>query len=154
MTAFRLTRNSFGQLEFHSGEGEVYKGVIPVRSFPIANPDRGIAIVNADGRELAWIESLSDLHGEVRRLLEEELASREFLPRIRRILDVSSFATPSTWQVETDRGDTSLLLKGEENIRRLSPSSLLIADGHGIQFLISDVNMLDKDSRKLLDRFL
>jgi hypothetical protein len=67
---------------------------------------------------------------------------------------VSSLATPSTWEVETDRGDTVFVLKGEEDIRRLGRSGLLIADRHGIQFLVRDVNVLDHASRRLLDRFL
>ena len=47
-----------------------------------------------------------------------------------------------------------LILKGEEDIRRLSHSQLMIADTHGIQFLIRDIGTLDRNSRKLLDRFL
>jgi hypothetical protein len=94
------------------------------------------------------------LPDESRVLLEEELASREFMPEIRGIRRVSSFATPSTWQVETDRGPTTFILKGEDDIRRLAASTLLIADSNGIHFLIRDIQMLDQVSRKLLDRFL
>ena len=46
------------------------------------------------------------------------------------------------------------MLKGEEDIRRLSQTRLLIADSHGIQFLVRDIGTLDRHSRKLLDRFL
>jgi hypothetical protein len=46
------------------------------------------------------------------------------------------------------------VLKGEEDIRRVAQSTLLIADSHGIQFLIRDLTALDNASRKLLDRFL
>jgi Domain of unknown function (DUF1854) len=67
---------------------------------------------------------------------------------------VSSFACPSTWQLLTNRGPAELILKGEEDIRRLSQTRLLIADAHGIQFLIRDLSALDRHSRKLLDRFL
>jgi hypothetical protein len=56
--------------------------------------------------------------------------------------------------VETDRGETRFVLKGEEDIRRISHSTLLIADNHGIEFLIRDIQALDKASRKFLDRFL
>ena len=70
------------------------------------------------------------------------------------MLSVSSFACPSTWQVRTDRGETALVLKGEEDIRRLSATRLLIADGNGIQYLVRDLSRLDRHSRKLLDRFL
>lgn len=150
---FRLSRDPFGRLVL-SMDGRVYDSIVPVRSFPISAPYEGIALVGADGSELVWIDSLADLPEDTRSLLEEELASREFVPEIQHIRHVSSFATPSRWQVETDRGDAVLVLKAEEDIRRLSASSLLIADAHGVQYLIRDLANLDKTSRRLLDHFL
>lgn len=151
---FTLTRNSFDRLVLTTLAGERHDDVVPVRAFPIAAPEEGIALVSADGHELAWIERLADLPSAQRVLVEDELARREFVPEIRRLHRVSSFATPSTWEVETDRGETSFVLRGEEDIRRLGVSALLIADSHGIQFLIRDLSALDRHSRKLLDRFL
>jgi len=151
---FLLRRDSFGRLVFTNAGGKVQEGVVPVRAFPITSPDRGISIIDPYGHELAWIERLSDLPDASRKLIEADLASREFVPEIRRIRDVSSFATPSIWQVETDRGETMFTLKGEEDIRRLASSALLIADSHGINFLIHDRFALDHHSRRILDRFL
>lgn len=151
---FQLARDAFGQLVLRTAAGETITGVLPVRAFPIADPDNGVALVGPEGHEAAWIERLADLPAELRGLVEEELASREFVPEIRAIREVSSFATPSTWQLDTDRGPTSLVLKGEEDIRRLTQATLLIADAHGVQFLIRDIQALDRHSRKLLDRFL
>ena len=153
MPELRVTRNAFGRLVLVTPDGRAHEGVVPVRAFPISAPGESIALVGADGHELAWIERLSDLRPETQSLVEEELASRDFVPEILRLRHVSTFSTPSTWEVETDRGHTVLVLKGEEDIRRLG-SSLLIADRHGIQFLIRDRNALDSTSRKLLDRFL
>ena len=42
----------------------------------------------------------------------------------------------------------------EEDIRRISGKTLIVADEHGVQFLIRDLPALDRHSRKLLDRFL
>lgn len=151
---FRLTRNAFGKLVFSRTDGEVHEGITPVRAFPIQAPESGISLVSAEGHELAWINQLADLPDAERKLIEEELASREFIPEILSILQVSSFSTPSTWQVKTDRGDASFVLKGEDDIRRISIVTLLIADSHSIHFLIRDIHALDKHSRKLLDRFL
>ena len=151
---FTLKRDSYGQLVLTTKNGESHAGVVPVRAFPIAAPDEGIALVNSEGHEVGWVERIADLPPAIAQLVEEELASREFVPEIERILDVSSFACPSIWQVATNRGQSSLILKGEEDIRRLSQSRLMIADTNGIEFLIRDIGTLDRHSRKLLDRFL
>ncbi len=156
MTAidFHLVRDAFGRLVFTGADGAVAEGVVPVRAFPISAADEGVALVAADGREVAWFDRVSDLPETVRNLIESELASREFMPGIERIVSVSSFATPSTWIVETDRGETALVLKGEEDIRRLGSAALLIADANGIHFLVRDIRALDRASRRMLDRFL
>ena len=156
MTApdFQLTRNEFGRLLLTGADGTVCIGVAPVRAFPISAPGEGISLLSPDGREAGWIERLDLLPEALRQLVEEELARREFMPEILCIHAVSSFATPSTWKIATDRGETTLVLWGEEDIRRLDRSSLLIEDSHGIHFLVRDIKALDKTSRRLLDRFL
>lgn len=151
---FSLVRNPFGRLVFTAADGEVHEAVVPVRAFPIGAPADGIALVSSEGHELVWIDRLENLPAEIATLIREELESREFVPVIRRIRSVSSYACPSTWDVDTDRGETQLVLKGEEDIRRLGRDKLLIADAHGIQFLVRDLTALDRASRKILDRFL
>lgn len=149
-----LSLDAFGRLVFTGQDGRTQNGVVPVRAFPVTAPDQGIALIDPQGHELAWIDHLDELPDVLRVLVEAELSSREFMPEIKCILGVSSFATPSTWQVETDRGETTFVLKGEENIRRLTSSALLITESHGIHFLIRDRFALDHHSRKILDRFL
>lgn len=154
MPDFQLHRSPLGKLVYTDDAGKTVDSVVPVRAFPISAPAEGIALVTADGHEVVWINQLSELPETTRSLLEEELAGREFMPEISRLHHVSSFATPSTWSVETDRGPTTFVLKGEDDIRRLNASTLLIADSHGVHFLIRDLHRLDATSRKLLDRFL
>jgi hypothetical protein len=152
--AFRLERHASGQLLLIDSHGEQHLGVVPVRAFPLAAPDEGISLVSSEGHELAWLERLGEMPQPLRGLLEEELALRDFVPEITRLKSVSSFGTPSTWAVETDRGDTAFVLKGEEDIRRLSRQSLLIAAGHGVHFSVKNMGALDRASRRLLERFL
>ena len=151
---FQLKRQTSGRLQFTGTDGQPHEGVMPVRAFPLAAPDEGISLVSTDGHELVWIEQLATLPPDVRLLLQEELALRDFVPEIRRLVSVSSFGTPSVWTVETDRGDTTFVLKGEEDIRRLKGSALLIAGSEGVQYGIADMTALDRASRRLLERFL
>jgi len=151
---FQLHRNKFGRLVLTDANGLLHEGTVPVHAFPISAPDEGVALVSAEGLELAWIDRLADLPENIRSLIKEELASREFIPEIHQIQQVSTFATPSIWDVETDRGNTQFILKGEDDIRRINHTALLIADSSGVHFLVRDIQKLNKNSRKLLDRFL
>ncbi len=153
-TPFSLRRDAFGVLHLTTREGDSHAGVSPVRAFPIQSPDGAIAMVLGDGKEVAWIDHLDDLAADERKLLQDELEGREFMPEIARIKEVSSFATPCTWMVATDRGDTEFVLKDEGDIRRIGDASLLVADNHGIHYLIRNMFTIDKNSRKILDRFL
>lgn len=153
-TNFQLSRNSFGKLVLTDAQGIVHEGVSPVRAFPIQAPDQGISMVLGDGKEVAWIDDVAALPHDIRTLVQDELEGREFMPEILHVKSVSSFATPCTWYVKTDRGDTEFTLKGEEDIRRIGATSLLVADNHGINFLIRDMYTIDRNTRKILDRFL
>ena len=88
----QLTRDPHGRLRLTTADGCVHEGVVPVRAFPIAAPTEGIALVGTDGHELAWIDRLDNLPEATRTLIEDELASREFMPEIRRLRHVSTFA--------------------------------------------------------------
>jgi hypothetical protein len=158
MSEYMLTRNAFARLVLTTPEGMVHEGVVPVRAFALSAPDEGIALVDGQGRELWWLERLADCAPATRALIEEALAMRDFMPEILAIRKVSTYATPSHWQVDTDRGPTTLTLKSEDDIRRLKatgqPNGLLIADSHGLQFLIRDRTQLDRTSQKFLSRFL
>lgn len=153
-TKFSLERDQYRKLVMIDAEGVSHYDVRPVRAFPIQSPQQGISLVLENGQEVAWIDDMKDLETNIRDLINEELDGREFMPEISRIVSVTSFATPCTWHVETDRGTTQFVLKGDEDIRRIGKDSLLIADNHGIHFLIRDMFGIDKHSRKILDRFL
>lgn len=152
--AHRIHRDSFGKLVFSDEHGVAHVGVVPVQAFPIDAPGEDVSLVSVDGHELAFIPNLSGLDVDTRRLLLEEMAQRDFMPVIDRLMAVSTFSTPSTWQVRTDRGTTRFVLRGEEDIRRLKHGGLLVTDSHGLTYRVHDMRVLDRISRKLLDRFL
>ena len=151
---FELQQDAMGQWVLQLQDGTVHERVVPVRAFPIASPREGIAIMSREGREILWIDQLDAVPEPQRASVELALQGREFLPEILCLTSVSSFATPSVWRVKTSRGDTELVLKGEEDIRRLTANTLIVSDAHGVQYLIRHLAGMDRHSRKLLDRFL
>jgi Domain of unknown function (DUF1854) len=152
-TAF-VERDDAGRLIHVALDGTRSVGVVPVRAFPLSAPDAGISVVDARGHEVMWLDSLDQLPAPARAVLEDELRQREFRPTIERIAAVSTFATPSIWTVDTDRGATHFTLKAEEDIRRLDGPRLLITSEDGVCYEIRDRWALDRASRRLLERFL
>lgn len=143
-----------GKLVLTDLDGATHVGVTPVRAHPISAPDEGLSLIGTHGHELAWVERLSALPDGPRKVLEAELAAREFHPTLKRLISVNTFATPSTWRIETDRGEVDFVLKSEEDIRRLEEGRLLITSTHGVQLEVPDRWALDKQSKRLLERFL
>lgn len=151
---FGLSHDAFGRLVLVDAQGQRHVGVEPVRAFPISNPENWISLCDAEGRELAAVETLDQLPQPTRQVLQQELSRREFMPRIQRIVRVSAIAEPSEWDVETDRGITTFTLNSEDDVRRLGPHQALIIDAHGIRYLIGDTRQLDSASRRVLERYL
>ena len=154
-TPLDLQRDAHGALVLTLADGTRHVGVVPVRAFPMAAPEEGLSLVRSDGKEALWIAHMRELPVAARQLVEQDLAVREFVPTILKIRSVSSFSTPSTWQVDTDRGPTQLVLKAEEDIRKLhGRTRLRISGSDAVQFAIPDTTALDRASQRLLSRFL
>lgn len=145
---FTLERDAWGRLLVVLEDGMRYAGATALRMFPISAADGPIAVCDASGREITWLQQLDDADPDTRRLLEEELAQRDLIPLIQRIHRVSSLSEPCEWDVDTDRGRTRFVLKAEEDFHRLGPHRAIIIDARGLRFLLSDVRQLDAASRR------
>ena len=154
MSALSLQRNALGRWAWTDAQGLRHEQVVVVRAYPVTAPEQGVGVMDAEGHELAWFERLDAVPQPLQNVLREAMAEREFLPEIQRLKAVSSLVTPSVWTVQTDRGEARFMLKGEEDIRRLNANTLIIADAHGVQYLIRHLPSLDRMTRKQLDRFM
>mgnify|MGYP000296489685 FL=1 len=149
-----LERNPMGRWVWTDAQGQRHEQVVVVRAYPVTAPEQGVGIMDAEGHELAWFDRMDRVPQPLQGLLRQAISEREFLPEIQRLNAVSSLVTPSVWTVQTDRGEARFMLKGEEDIRRLTGKTLIVSDADGVQYLIRDPMTLDRHSRKLLDRFM
>lgn len=150
----RLERRADGSLLVHLADGEIIEDAIPLRVFPLSEPLRWIALLDAEGHERALLESLETLSAADRELLIEELSRREFVPIIQRVTWVSGNSEPCSWKVETDRGETEFVLKDENDIRRLGAHSVLIVDSHGIRYLIPNRDQTDLYTKRVIEWYV
>lgn len=150
---FQLHRDRRGRLQWIDEDDHEPVAVEPVRAFPISDADHWISLLDKRGREVACIADLADLPAEQRNLIIEELADREFLPRIERIVRVVDSKEPYVWEVQTDRGPVQFLMR-EDDIRRLGPTRAILVDMHGVRYYIPDSRQLDAKSRRVLTQYL
>jgi hypothetical protein len=76
------------------------------------------------------------------------------MPVLRRIVRISANSEPCEWEVETDRGCTTFVLKIDEDVRRLDDRRAMVTDANGVSYLIADLETLDAGSRRYLERYL
>ena len=146
-----LERQAHGRLAFVSAAGVRHEDVDVLRAFPVSAARGAVAIVDADGGELAWIAALAEVAEPLRSLVERELAEREFLPVIERI-DAVSDGEPAEWTVTTDRGPHRFKVGHVDDVVRQADGVTFVTDTHGIRYLIPDIDDLDGTSRRLLEK--
>jgi hypothetical protein len=152
MNGFALTQNAHGALCF-SDATHRDEPVSVTPAFPASDPEHWWSLRKSDGAELALIERPDLLPSDQRAILTLHLASWHFAPVIERIESIASSPQGLLAAVHTNRGPSTLLLDGDDHIRRISRDRLVLIDKHGIRYLIPEVSALDRASRQRLERF-
>ena len=143
------------------GSSEFFERVLPIRSFPITDPDEFISIREPDskdkgkGDEIGMIRRLSDFDSASQALLGEELQRRYFTPQISRIFSVKDKFGYSYWEVQTSAGKVSFVMNNpSSNIRTLEDGRVFIHDIDGNCFEITEPEKLDKASYRHIEIYM
>lgn len=148
---FTLSRDSWEHLQLTDARGATHRDVLVVPLFPVESPSEWISILASDGDELVCLRDLSSLSESNRARVKEELAYREFVPQILKVLWVSGTQEPCEWEVETNFGVTRFVLNSEEDVRRVSAWTVHFVDANGGRFWVDDVRKLDSRSRAYVE---
>jgi hypothetical protein len=151
---FSLSRDPWDHLQLVDGDGVVHRDVVVLPLFPVATPREWISILASDGEELVCLRDVSALATPDRELIEKELAIREFVPQIQRVLWVSGTQEPCEWEVETNFGNTRFVLNSEEDVRRVSAWTVHFVDASGGRYRVDDVRKLDSRSRVYVEWYV
>jgi len=150
----RVEVDEAGRLVVHlAGGGEPVVDARIARCFPWSLPRRYVSVLNAEGQEIALLETLDDLNEESRRVVERQLATRIFNPVIRRVTDHKHELGITSVEAETDRGTVMFQIRGRDDVRMLSPTRALFRDADGNIYEVSDVTKLDAASRRRLEHY-
>lgn len=122
-----------------------------VRIFPISDPDRQLSLRDAKGNEIGILSDPARLPAAVRRMVEEAVDRRYFLPVITRIVSARDRFGSTRWKVETDHGPKSFITRNlREEVLAPAPGRYLLKDIDGNRYDVPDVTRLDAASLGLL----
>jgi hypothetical protein len=150
---FGLVKDAFGRLMLIDTDGVRHANVRPVRAFPLTDPAGWISLRDERGQELVCVDDPQRLPEQVRKVLLEDLAQHDFIPKIRKIHRIARAAQGFDWDIDTDRGPTTIHLESDDAIHPLGPGQLVLIDAHNIRYLIPNVRALDRASRRRLERY-
>jgi len=137
-------------------EGEEgWKEVSLTRLFPLSEPEKWIAVLDKEGKEIGVLPDLKDIAPEELACVREELSRRYLVPQILRILTCRDRFDMAEWTVETDRGQITFLTRNlREQVQQPFPRRFVVMDVEGNRYDIPDLNALDPESRRLLEERL
>ncbi len=143
------------------GTKEEFERVIPVRAFPITDPDAFICIREPDtkkkgrGCEIGMIERLADFDEQAQVLILEELDRRYFAPAIKKIHSLHEKYGYLYFDVTTSAGRSEFIMSNPSNsFRTLEDGRIFMYDIDGNCFCVQDPAALDKASLKKIEIYL
>jgi len=136
-------------------EEKSFLKTIVARVFPLSHPVQYLSVRDGGSNEVGVIRSSSELDAESRRVVEEELNRRYFMPIIRRIRKVVERFGVVEWHVDTERGSCQFTTRDlRENVLRLGAARYVISDVDDNRYEIPDTSRLDAKSLASLLRHL
>jgi hypothetical protein len=125
------------------------------RAFPLSDPDHYLGFLDGAGKDVGMLHDPGQLDPESRKVVEEELEKRYFVPIVERVLHVKEEFGTVYWTVDTDRGEKEIVVRNlRDNLQELSSSRIIVTDADGNRFEFPDINKLDSKSLSIIMRNL
>ena len=125
------------------------------RAFPLSDPKHYIGFLDGAGKDVGLLHDPDQLDPESRKLVEEELEKRYFVPIVERVSSVKEEFGTIYWTVETDRGAKEIVVRNlRDNLQELAQGRVIITDADGNRFEFPDINKLDNKSLGIIMRNL
>jgi hypothetical protein len=125
------------------------------RAFPLSNPHHFLGFLDGAGKDIGLLHDPGLLDPESRKIVDDELEKRYFVPIVERVLTIKEEFGTIYWTVETDRGEKEIIVRNlRDNIQELSASRVIISDVDGNRYEFPDIGKLDGKSQSAILRSL
>ena len=144
-------RTVHGRLELRKKGEEAWIEVTLGRLFPLSEPGGWFAVLDKEDKELGVLEDMTSLSRDSAASLRFELRRQYMVPEIRRVVTCRTRLDLVEWDVETDRGRVTFLVKQhQEQPYSPMPNRIVITDIEGNTYDVPDISKLDPESQKAL----
>ena len=152
---FRLYYHPEGRLRMETAD-RCWLQVRPMWASPVTHPGKYLSLLDGKDREVLMLHGgLSDVEGENRKILEDELHRRYLTSQVQSIEHAHTEFGSTYWTVRTNRGRREFVTQSlQENAQWHGPTKLVLIDVDGNRFEIMDTQALDEPSRKLLTKIV
>ena len=147
----RVKVDAYGRLNLEIGIEERYGPVRALRCLPLTQPAKLISIQDDEGNEVGIIEDLTQLDGESRRAVENELDFYYLSARVKAIRKVESKNGIISWELETELGYKTVHIRDRQHIRPLPDGRTILTDIHEAKYEIPPFDRLDERSKHWLE---
>lgn len=130
----------------------IYSNVTPRRPFPITNPNF-VLLINDSNKVVATIVNVENLNPRDRDILLTVLNNIYFIPKIIKIYSMNTSGDEFVWDIETDRGRTTVRTRGRSSIVKFG-SRVVIIDVNDVIYEIPSINSLDRRSKKIIESLI
>ncbi|MFO7821647.1 MAG: DUF1854 domain-containing protein [Lentisphaeria bacterium] len=143
-----------GQLDIIHTDG-AFKDVHLIPTFPLSHRNLMVAILNADGEEVAFIDDACKLDSESKRNVKYEIERAYFMPKIQDIYSEKDVLGVITLETQTDRGPRTVQIRNaRRSIRKLPNNRIVIRDVDSNRYEIPDWTKLPIYGRDLLEQYM
>ena len=134
--------------------GEEHDRVILTRALPLNDPDDYVCVTDVDRKELGIIEHIADFPEDQQALIRKELSQRYFCPDITVITAIKEKMGHFYFDVRVGDYPMSFTIRDLAKNIRCTEGQVILTDVDGNRFLISDLDRIDKKSRRKLEPYL
>ena len=136
-------------------ENRSWTKVMVARAFPLSDPHHYLGFLDGAGKDIGLLHDPNALDVESRKIVDEELDKRYFVPVVERSLSVKEEYGTVYWRVETDRGEKEIVVRNlRDNLMELGGSRIIVTDVDGNRFEFPDYTRLDGKSQGIIMRSL
>ena len=136
-------------------EDRSWAKVSVARAFPLSDPKHYIGFLDGAGKDVGMLHDPDQLDPESRKIVEEELEKRYFVPVVERVASVKEEFGTIYWTVDTDRGTKEIVVRNlRDNLQELAQGRVIITDADGNRYEFPDINKLDNKSLGIIMRNL